>query len=226
MPRYHPIKYIDGEIIIIKSPSLAKSGELRQYHLELLKIWNGLTGWPPEKEIEIRVYDEYAGLYKSITQFLEPKPEPDRMSFADRYEFFVCTEPVQGPSELIAGLSKLSWLMGYEISDSDEETELPEQTTGNSELDLRTDLELVFKAGAEGIAANFSAEDCAKILIRASWRMSQQTEDSKSKTKNIKRRQPIEEVLPPTEDKGEFTRNQEAIEAGLRDLGVELPEGW
>lgn len=225
MPRWYPIKYTDTEIVIIKSPTLFKSGYIRQYHLELLRAWNQLAGWPPEREIEIRVYDEYSGLYKTIGEFLEPKLDPDRMSFTDRYEFFVCTEPIQHPKMgAIAGLSKLSWLMGYEISE--ESSEPPEQTTGDSELDLYVDLELVFKARAQKIAANFSAEDCAKMLVRASWRMSQQSGEGRDKPKDIKRRQSIKEIPPSAEDRGEFTENREAIEASLRNLGVELPGDW
>lgn len=221
MPRWYPLKYTDGEITIVRSPSLWDSPLIRQYHLELLKVWQGLIGWPPEREVEIQVYDQYGGLYKSIADLLVPQIFPDRLSFEDRFKFFVCTEPFEHPAiGPTLGLSELSKLMGYEIAEK--EGDLPEQTTGDSELDLYVDLQIVFKTRAKQIAKDFSPEDCAKMLVQANWRMTPPEEQKKQS----KRRQQPKEIPPPSEDRGEFVDNKEGIETSLKSLGVQLPGGW
>lgn len=223
MPRWYHLKYTNGEMVAVRSPSLWDAPYIRQYHLQLLNIWQQLIGWPPQREVEIQVFDQYGGLYQSIADLLSPKIFPDRLSFEDRYSFFICTEPFEHPSfGTIPGLSKLSWLMGYEITDPNQVTELPEQTTGDSELDLYVDLQVMFKSRAKQIAKDFSAEDCAKMLVQASWRMTPPDEQKKQ----TKRRQPPKEAPPPAEDKGEFVDNRDVIEASLRSQGVPLPDGW
>ena len=240
MPSWEQIDFIDGDFAFIKTPAIAYSSLIRQYHLALLTQLEGYEIYPYNEVVEYQIYETLKRYYQKIAnqlplagvQELSENLKQvssgwvvncDRITSFCRHEFFICTDPVTHPTtqELVVGLSKLSQLMGYTYSAGDDTP--PKHTTGDSELDIWVDTLLIFKLRAKDLFQQFGTQDLAKMLVQANHRLTPpDKEDENKETLSI----PLASIGGDVPDHPLFEENRERITQSLCAIGVELPEGW
>jgi len=195
------------------------------YHLELQTAIQGMPVYPPETDSVI--YPRYKRYYEKILELICPRIHPDRLSYDSRHAFFIGTDPAPNPDgknsdNLTMGLPQLSILMGYKISnEKDEATEEEDvvhkpSSTGDSVLDIETDILLIFKSAAPYLLAHHGIENLGKIAMQANARMKESQEKAEKQSREEKERS-----IPEDEA---FTQRKPQIVNRLKLMKVPLPD--
>lgn len=193
---YWRLDFIDQDFKLIfpcQIP-LVRHAIIRAYHIELLKKCEGLTVWPPppdepEEEESWDLYGEFALYYRKIVGFIDPLIDCDRLLPSSRHLFFICTEPLVTENAVIPGLSGLEQLMGFNLPEPGKEQPKPKDdspTTGDTVLDVKVDIYLIFKGRAARLIEEHSLDELCRMAKQAGDRMQQAKEGEESEEKQVK----------------------------------------
>lgn len=218
------MNFLDGDFVLIESPSLLDCDRIRAYHLALHQTLTGLNVFPA-LEADAVLYPQFKLYYQKLGNMMNPVVDCDRLTPESRHEFFVCTEPVEHGEQRLPGLSGLEQLMGF--SYNTEAGEEPDKTTGDINLDILTSVVLSFKGGSGiALAKRYSRESLVKMCNYAGQLLKSSTEEDDAKDKNKSLTSRVIFKAEVEADDPILVQNREEILAQLRSLNVNPPLGF
>lgn len=212
----------DFKLIFPNQIPLTRHSSIRAYHLELLKAVQGLTVWPapPDDPDEDSwdLYPDFSLYYQKVIQLVDSSVNCSKLLPSSRHLFFICTEPMQYGEQLIPGLSGLEQLMGFSLPKFGEKPQPRDEsvpTTGDSVLDVKVDIFLVFKNRATRLIEEHSLDELCRMAKQAGDRMAQaKGEDSEEKQ------------IKEAEDDEWFTSKKAMFLNRLKAMRISVPSNF
>lgn len=205
---------------VIFAPPVIQWRKIRAYHLlcrqeiyELVSNQAEASAYPPQSLESF--FSELEPYFQAICDFFSLKASD--ICYDSLHSFLVCTKPRDDGT---LGLSYLEQLMGFDYT-TNEPIEPPKRSTGDSILDVTTQIALVFKHQSPWFLENFSVDDCAKMATLAGQLMQDANDADDAAIKPTTFEDIGEEVLDP-----EFLLRGPSILTQLKENGIYPPSAF
>ena len=236
------LEYVDESWEFIREPSFFTRFELIPVIDDMLDLIRGVPVYPPDAILkdditvhQFLVYRSQRHLDAIALIFRRTQPDLlvsiDKLTVKSRHSFLFCTEPVKpvGYDQEMPGLSQLQLLMGltYPAKQSRQPKQSKDKpsaalSTGNLDARIIAAVHLNFKGSGDTVLKNFGMGMVMDILEEAA-NLQRDPKDAEKDQKfpTISRTVAVGKI-----DREHWEEIKDAIADGLRDLGVDFPEGF